>query len=72
MALDELKLGRRRVEPRPQEQRFEKHQHRHDERAGPQHWPVPLVFFHKEQQKRANDRQDNQRGEDGKIPYLHK
>ena len=66
VALDELKVGRRRIEPRPEQQRLEKHQHRHDERAGPQHGPMLLVVFHEEQQDRADDRQHDQRGENRK------
>ena len=60
VTLDELKVGRRRIEPRPKKQRLEKHQHRHDERAGKHRRPMRLIVFDEQQQDRASNRQHNQ------------
>ena len=67
VALDELEVGRRRVEAAPQQQRLGEHQHRHDERdVRGQRARARSSSCTNEQQERAGDRQRDERGQDRK------
>jgi len=57
VALDELKICGRGVEPAPQQQRFRKHQHRDDERDATDQRRILLVAADEQQQHGAGDRQ---------------
>ena len=66
VALHELKLRRCRVEPGPEQERFEKHQHRHHQRDHPDRALVLLRLLEEQQGDGAEHRQHEERGQDRK------
>ena len=67
MPLDELKVGGRRIKPRPHQQGLGKHQHGDDQRDSADHALVLLIVSHEEQRQRAEDGQRDERREDRKV-----
>ena len=71
VALDELEVAGRRVEPAPQKQCLRKHQQRDDERDAARRRSMPALsvtrLADEQQQDGADDRQRDQRGEDRKT-----
>ena len=60
------KLAGRGVEPAPEEQRFGKHQPRHDERDGANRLLAVLLVPHEQQEERTGDRQRDERAQNWK------
>jgi hypothetical protein len=63
VALDELEVGGRPVEPAPQQQRFREHQKRDDERDPARERRLLLVAADEQQKQRAGNRQRDEGGQ---------